>query len=122
MGLVENIKRRGLRDILSPKHWCFFVKAKATSNWDDKQAKVEQILVRQSLCPQCFIAGKCIGDVEYLGEDSEERCKGCACPSPELFHEEQMVCSCGKWAEMQKAKDWNKYKKEIGLEIITKYK
>jgi hypothetical protein len=121
MSLLDNIKNRGFKDILSPKHWWFFIKAKFERNWEDRQAEVEQIIYRESLCPQCFAIGKCIGTPIYLGEDIDEQCGGCGCPSPELFHEKQMVCACGKWPEMMKANDWNQYKKETGMELIIKY-
>ena len=122
MGLISNIRNRGFKDILSPKHWWFFIKSKFVLNWEEKQARAEQIIFRQSLCGRCFKAGECIGEEEYVGEENEQRCKGCGCPSPELFHEKQMVCACGKWNEMMKAKEWNIYKKEIGLEIKVSYK
>lgn len=117
MSLVDNIKNRGLKDILNPKKWMIYLKNKAYL-WGepiDKEkespqevlAYCEQVVMRTILCPQCIQAGKCIGD----GTSGS----GCGCLMPDAAIDKTNFCSEGNWSKQLSAEQWQEYKQDLGL-------
>lgn len=114
--VIENIKARGLKDILNPKKWFVYLKSKY---WKTKKyvkleeseifSYCEQVVYRSILCKPCVKDGKC---------------KDCKCPVPENMIIPENTCSEKNWVEMKNSDEWNKYKKSLGIEfnIIIKPK
>lgn len=122
MSIWKNIKLRGFKDLLNPKRIKLYLRGKkrgaegtllqiakyetlVVTN-EKLQSFIEQVIYRQSFpeCRKCKEKGECIH---------------CGCKSPELFFDEEMVCSGGNWQEMKSPQDWEEYKKDIGIEITV---
>lgn len=110
MSLIDNIKKRGLSDILNPKKWWVYV-ISMLREWllgspFEQVARAEQTVYRIHKCRDCFQDGSC---------------KVCGCPTPESMLEPDNWCEGGKWGEMLSYKEWEEFKKENQLTIKPVY-
>lgn len=106
--IKENVKLRGVKDILNPKRWWMFIHSKA-SMWlgkdpDEEIAWAEQIVYRQSRCSQCVEAGKCVH---------------CGCPMNELLTEKSAACSALQWGPAMSAPTWETYKESNKINLYV---
>ena len=111
MSLLTNLRKRGLRDILSLKKirvfFRFLTKGKKEKYEELKVREyLEQIVFRMRKCPDCVEAGECLH---------------CGCKSPELFYDKDNYCSEDRWQEMKNPEEWRKHKKKHGIIIKPKY-
>ena len=106
MSLLQNLKLRGLRDILRPRKWKIFARYAILKAWKKEYPElhvpeyVEQIATRMSNpgCRPCVEAGACVH---------------CGCKSPELFFDKDNECSGANWFQMIPPAIWN-IKKQLG--------
>ena len=106
MSLLNNLRKRGLTDILNPKKWGIFaryLKMKALRlEYEELSIPeyAEQIVQRMSHpgCRNCIIEGECTH---------------CGCKSPELFFDKSNECSGANWFTMQSPESW----RESGVEV-----
>ncbi len=121
MSILTNLRKRGLRDILSPHRWKLYFRGKKraeegttlkiaadeslTVNNEELQSFIEQVIYRQSFpeCRKCYELGQCTH---------------CGCDRS-LFYDKEMVDSGGNWQEMKSPEDWEEYKKDIGIQITS---
>jgi len=112
VSLIENIKKRGLKDIFNLKKIKIFSRFLSRKALKRKYPELsiphykEQIVYRMRLCPDCLEAGKCIN---------------CSCISPELFYDRENYCSEDRWKEMKEKEEWEKEKIEKGITISKKH-
>lgn len=109
MSLIENIKKRGLKDIFSMRVFAYL-----ESIWQklfgieiaqkDMGAYAEQILFRKTVCKPCSEKGSCTH---------------CGCNFYDLSISKNGTCSAGNFGKIMNAKDWEEYKKTYlsGTEI-----
>lgn len=93
-----------VEDLISPKSWRSFIVGTLAGLLMPPPHILEQIFVRQLLCPECVI-----------------KCTVCNCGGAKMF-DPNASCKAGKWAKMDKKKeDWEarkeKYKIKIELKI-----
>ena len=100
MSILANIKKRGLKDILSTRVFSY-ISSKFQSIfgvWTAKKDQVaysEQILWKSIMCPMCKAKGECVE---------------CGCNFHDLSVAKNSVCSAGRWGVVMNAKDWEEYK------------
>lgn len=109
MSLIENIQKRGLKDIFSTRVFAYL-----ESMWQklvgvrieqkDMGAYAEQVLFRGIVCKPC---------------KDNKTCLHCGCDFYDLSISKKGTCSQGNFGEIVGAKDWEKYKKTylVGTEI-----
>lgn len=114
MSILNNIRKRGFKDILNPKKWKIFgryIKLKALKQEYEEifiPEYLEQVSIRMSNlgCRACLEGGECVH---------------CGCKSPDLFFEKDMECSGGNWFSMIPSNMWEDYKKDSGIEVNDDY-
>jgi len=125
MGILRNLRNRGLKDILNPKRWVMFLRSKKvqvkSSIHGEAQALkdeyheifedrrlLEQVVVRMTSnsCRPCLTGGECVH---------------CGCKSPDLFFERDMECSGLSWFSMVDPDEWDEYKEGSGIIINEDY-
>lgn len=101
MGILTNIKKRGLRDIFSKRIFAYIQSQYQklfgirVSSKKDAIAYSEQVIFRKVMCPECAQNKSCIH---------------CGCSWDELATSQKSVCSAGRWGKIQDAKNWEEYK------------
>jgi len=105
MGIVDNIKKKGLRDILNPVKWLIYIQhlrekyiTGVRIKKEDAFSYAEQLLFRQNLCKDCYKAGSCIA---------------CGCEINGLMTTSSASCSEGRWKKMLNRKEWEQLKKSL---------
>lgn len=100
MGIITNIKKRGLKDIFSFRvfSWIesqfqkvFGVRTKQK----DQIAYSEQIIFRGCMCSDCKENGSCLH---------------CGCNFNDLQVSKVATCSQGRWGKIMNKEDWENYK------------
>lgn len=78
---------------------------------EDKQWQAEVIVFRGIMCPDCKIAGECVG----IMEDG----KACGCNWAGKSGDMSMECSLGNWKPVKDEEDWKEQKGKYmhGLKI-----
>lgn len=100
MGVLTNIKKRGLKDIFSKRVISYLesIKQKLVGErtaQKDMVAYAEQIIFKRTMCQECFEKGECIH---------------CGCNFKDLSVSKEATCSEGKWGKILNEKEWNEYK------------
>lgn len=100
MSLLSNIKKRGLKDILSKRIFSYIEAQfqKVFGVWTkqkDQKAYAEQIIYKRAMCPECYQKGECVH---------------CGCNFNDLAISKEAVCSAQRWGKIQDAKNWEEYK------------
>lgn len=119
MSIIQNLKKRGLKDILSVSKWVLYSRAKVRQDEgttfgseginiknEDVISYIEQVIYRKDLCIDCFQKGECLH---------------CGCKSPDLFLDKDMVCSGNNFQEMMSKEDWEIFKVERNIKIGVIY-
>jgi hypothetical protein len=114
MSLWQNIKKRGLKDLLNPLKWKVFVRSQVLRALKKEYPEMqvpeyqEQIAYRMSRpdCRKCVTSGEC---------------HHCGCVSPDLFYEADNWCSGNEWEGMIPAVDWNQYKEDMNIVVNPDY-
>ena len=132
MGLrsvLENIRTRGLRDILDPIKRKVFIKDWLEDNWgwkilegsewEEISKKLEggtevsgsaKVISKKELpayCEQFVYRSLSCGECVLSG-----KCVHCKCPVPANMISAENKCSSGKWGPMLSTEDWNAKKLE----------
>lgn len=103
-----------IRDLINPLKWIkafrwYFSGQYIKIKKEDFDTIAEVHIYRKNKCPQCFVAGKCIG------KDGE---KGCNCVFLGLSTD--LSAECGleapAWTETT-TEEWNEFKQSTGLKI-----
>lgn len=106
MSLIDNIKKRGAKDILNPKKWGAYIDGEIIEKngihleYNEIIPFCQQLMMRLIRCSECVEAGKCVG---------------CGCIMPLAAIVPNNFCSEEKWKEMVPPEDWEKYMKEKGM-------
>lgn len=100
MGILTNIKKRGLKDIFSKRIFSYFESIKQKlfgqrTSHKDMIAYAEQIIFKRSMCPECYQKGECIH---------------CGCNFKDISISKEASCSEGKWGKILEDKEWGEYK------------
>lgn len=99
--VLENVKKRGLKDILNPRNIHNFIKSLwvKSRGLTLKESEVlsysEQLVYRSLKCADCFKEGKC---------------HDCSCPQPDAAIIKEHECSMGKYRAMLPQNDWEDFK------------
>lgn len=102
MGVIENIKKKGFKDILNPKKWGFFIKSKSQDKNGIHLEKSEilsyseQLVYRAIVCGECFKRGACVS---------------CECPQPDAAILKEHECDLKKYRPMMEKDRWENFKK-----------
>lgn len=109
MSVIENIKKRGLKDIFSKRIFSYiesqFQKIFGVrTKHKDQIAYAEQIIFKKTMCSDCAKAGVCTH---------------CGCNFYDLSVSKESVCSQGRWGKVKSSKDWEEYKSKYlsGIEF-----
>lgn len=109
MGLIENIKRRGLKDITDPKvirayiSWLWIELFGYNIKSKDILSFAEQIQYRALKCKPCLDNGTCLH---------------CGCPAQEKISNPKSACSNYQWEKLMSAEDWKIYKEDNKITFI----
>lgn len=100
MGVLTNIKKRGLRDIFSKRVFSYLESVKqklfgVRIPQKDMVAYAEQIVFKRTMCPECYKAGACLH---------------CGCNFKDLSISTDAVCSQQRWGKILNEKEWAEYK------------
>jgi hypothetical protein len=100
MGLLTNLKKRGLKDIFSKRVFAYIESIKqkifgVKTPQKDMIAYAEQIIFKRAMCPACHEAGHCLH---------------CGCDFKDLSVSKEATCSEGKWGKVMNDKEWAEYK------------
>lgn len=100
MGLLTNLKKRGLKDIFSKRVFAYIESIKqkvfgVKTPQKDMIAYAEQIIFKRTMCPGCYEAGHCLH---------------CGCDFKDLSVSKEATCSEGKWGKVMNDKEWAEYK------------
>lgn len=112
--IVENVQKRGLKDILDPNVWKTYADYKEIEEngiyltVDDIIPFAEQLVYRLGRCSKCLEAGKCVG----------YETRGCSCSFPAKALPPAAECAEDRWIPMMDGPQWSDYKKEKNIEII----
>jgi hypothetical protein len=105
MGIVSNIKKRGLKDLFNPSRWRIYIQHLRETyitgiriGKKDAFSFAEQLLYRKSQCSDCFKAGACLH---------------CGCEINGLMTTSSAECSAGRWGKMLKTKEWERLKESF---------
>jgi hypothetical protein len=107
-GLVGNVKKRGLQDVINPDKWKVFYegheieKNGLTIPYEDIIPFSEQIVYRMRQCPGCIKNGACLD---------------CNCPMPLAMVTPNNWCSEGNWSEYMKGPEWEQHKIDMEIKI-----
>lgn len=109
MGIVDNIKKRGTKDIFSKRVFAYIesLKQKFFGVWtkkEDQIAYAEQIIFKGAMCPECKANGSCIH---------------CGCNFDDLAMSKVATCSDGRWGKVLNNKKWKEYKDKylVGIDF-----
>lgn len=109
MSLLENIKKRGLRDIFSRRVFSYIESILqkifgVRTKHKDQIAYAEQQIFKRAMCPNCYKAGVC---------------EHCGCGFSDLTISKDAVCSVGRWGKVMPANSWEEYKSKYlsGIEF-----
>lgn len=103
MGILENIKKRGFKDIFSNRIFSY-IESKFQGIFgiftkkEDAVAFSEQVIFKRAMCPECYQNGSCLH---------------CGCNFNELSVSKKATCSQGRWGKVMKKKEWDEYKKKF---------
>lgn len=112
MGIIDNIRARGLRDILNPKKWILYLTSKkqkvtgVTIPQEEVLTYAEQLVFRSLMCKECFKLGACID---------------CKCPQPDAAIVKTHECSMGRYRQMLGNDEWKKYKESNKIKFAIDY-
>jgi predicted RNA-binding Zn-ribbon protein involved in translation (DUF1610 family) len=112
MSLIENLRKRGVKDIFNLTKIKVFTRylkmlaLKTEYNELRVPEYTEQIVYRMKKCPDCMESTKC---------------QNCGCKSPELFYDKDNFCSEDRWGKMESPEKWADFKLENGIIINPKY-
>ena len=108
MSIIENIRKRGLKDILNPKKWVAYLSEPPNISEDSKAGLgyCEQVVYRSVMCSDCVSAGSC---------------HHCGCAMPKSILVKENWCSAGKWSNMMSDDEWNDYKRITNLKFKITY-
>ena len=110
--VINNIKRRGLKDILNPKKWRDFLTSKkqsvtgVTIPQEDVLSYSEQLVYRSITCSECFKLGACID---------------CQCPQPDAAIVKTHECSLGRYRKMLEKDKWEEFKLKNKIKFVIEY-
>lgn len=99
--LLDNLKKRGLRDILNPVRWYRVYQAWQAEKHTSLEY-IEQVVWRQTICGPCVKANNCTH---------------CGCAAKKVILVPEEACSGGHWGPMMPAVEWADYKEQMGLEF-----
>ena len=109
MSLLENIKKRGLRDIFSMRVFSYiesqFQKIFGVrTKHEDQIAYAEQQIYKRVMCNNCYKDGVC---------------EHCGCGFSDLTISKEAVCSQNRWGKVMPANSWEEYKSKYlsGIEF-----
>ena len=108
MGLIENIKKRGLKDALNPDKWSVMLEDKTLKKegfhipHNEMISWAEQLQYRLIVCAPCVKRGSC---------------EHCGCDTPDAMLTPSNWCSAGHWDKYMAPEEWEKYKKENNIEF-----
>jgi hypothetical protein len=103
MGIVENFKKRGFKDIFSTRVFSY-LESKIQAIFgifikkEDAVAYAEQVIFKRAMCPECYQNGSCIH---------------CGCNFSELSVSKKAKCSEKRWGVMMNKEDWSEYKNKF---------
>lgn len=140
MSIWNNLRKRGLRDILNPKKWKIFsrflrkkVTEKVAKEPEENLAEIynkgdteithgtlkeySELWNAHELEQIAHRMGN-LGCRECL-RDGE--CYHCGCVSPDLFYDRTNWCSGNHWGTMLSEREWNKFKALHGIEVDYDY-
>jgi hypothetical protein len=106
--IINNIKSRGLKDILNPKKWLNYVNGLiiGVNGINLKEGEIlsysEQLVYRSIKCSQCF---------------EEKACIDCKCPQPLSATVKSHECTLGKYRGMLSPQKWEEFKKQNGIKF-----
>lgn len=110
--ILENVKKRGLKDILNPKKWFNFLSGqkieKTGIHLEEKEilSYSEQLVYRSLKCSQCFL---------------EKACVDCECPQPLSATVKKHECTLGKYKAMLTPEKWEEFKMQNNLKFKLSY-
>lgn len=114
MSLIENLKKRGLKDVTNPRKWGVYFRFILNKLFPYRfirekhmVAYCEQVVYRMSLCRQCVKNGSCVH---------------CGCKSPELFLDGKNVCSADNWYEMLSPEQWEEFKENTQIQLGVQFR
>lgn len=116
MGILTNIKKRGLKDIFSTRVFSYIESQLqkifgVRTKQKDMVAYAEQIQWKAIMCPECKENGACLH---------------CGCNFQDLQVSKISTCSQGKWGKVMKNEDWedykNKYLSNVEFGLVLKKK
>lgn len=122
MSLLENVEKRGFKDILNPKKWKVFIvwllklalnrlsKSETKEVAEEAQkatrlytkSELEQVIYRRRLCKECWERGSCVA---------------CGCDAVGEMQDLTTKCADGKWKAAMDAPSWESYKSKLGIKI-----
>ena len=121
MGMIEHLRKRGIKDLFKTKKRNVFFRAKKENftgiklKVDEVDSYAKQYVYRASLCPECVVKKSCVG---------------CGCPTEELFRTKTAVCGFlnedkenePRWVEMKDPEEWKDFENKFltGLEFGLK--
>ena len=141
MSLFENIKKRGLKDLLRPKKWWIYFRYLRSKYWRSDEWGGRDPLISKDTSNhvpehEFDIDPKLLKEYKELTNRHEleqiawrmnfrdcsqclraGKCVHCGCKSPELFYDRTNECSAMNWFEMLDKEAWNEFK-AIGSVII----
>jgi len=110
--ILENVQKRGLRDLLNPRNISNFIKSLwiKTKGINIPEAEVlsysEQLVYRSIKCSDCF---------------RDKKCHDCSCPQPDAAIVREHKCSAGNYGEMLSPSDWEGFKKREKINFKINY-
>ena len=116
MNLINNIKKRGLKDIFSFRVFAYIESILQKlfgirTKQEDQVAFAEQIIFRSVMCKPC---------------QENKSCLHCGCDWNDLVTSKTATCSEGRWGKIYNKKDWENYKSKylhnIDFGFVTKKK
>ena len=111
MSLLDNIKKRGFKDILSPNRWKAFIvwilrRMLTALGGEAKQIlsvhEIENIVYRMRTCSECVEQGTCVH---------------CGCNTMGRMQEPTESCSAGKWGPFYEPERWRRVKKKLNFKL-----
>lgn len=115
MGLIENLKKRGLKDITDPKKWNVVLEYQTLKKHglvleeDEILSFSEQMVYRMTQCPSCAKGPLCNG-VET---------EGCGCDMPDGMVTPSNWCHEKRWLPYMSPEEWEKFKEDKGILFST---
>jgi len=106
MGLLSNLKKKGLKDITDPKKWGVAAEYATmllhglTLDIDEILPFSEQMVYRMQMCPQCV---------------KGPECDKCGCAMPDGMVTPSNWCDGKEWIAYMEPDEWEAYKKKWGI-------